>query len=490
MSVEFATSAPLLSGLRTKGATFYTVSTALNDIDRTMMDSNYVMTPSKFVCLNLPKWQRWSDTQSIFEEPENIGNPLTTDPNDIVPKMIQNYIENAIAISHNYRTDDSLQSIAESLWWKMMVRMGGMVLKDDEPLLVDGEEVPTFSEDTSQFDGAYSRLVVYAGDINVLNHITKMGQSYTEIFMHVPAQARMLEELRFSDPGFKLKVEQIPGVGEESPEYTVGLEDHPESNTKAVYDTVDLKYDFTPRNRLGVYFDELSTSTDEKDKVDGKDFEFNVVLVYYDIWNREHPDDKKTNLYGILFLDRFEDTGSGSYTIDTLNKYVPDAVTTGNGYAIRLNIKTSSNQAQTTSEVTINDYNSVSMELYMTALQGLNDVTDKYEESLSLYRDIQSKISSIYAMLPRITETSELTAKLNALQRQVESGQREERISNEDLFEVFSKAVDAASSSDKDINIQLISGQYEFEDGVPVVKDPSGNRWKWDSVNEKWTKIY
>ena len=126
----------------------------------------------------------------------------------------------------------------------------------------------------------------------------------------------------------------------------------------------------------------------------------------------------------------------------------------------------------------------------MTALQRLNDVTDKYEESLSLYRDIQSKISSIYAMLPRITETSELTAKLNALQRQVESGQREERISNEDLFEVFSKAVDAASSSDKDINIQLISGQYEFEDGVPVVKDPSGNRWKWDSINEKWTKIY
>ena len=491
MPAEFATSAPLLTGLRDKGATFYTVSTALNDIDKTLMDSNYVMTPSKFVCLNLPKWQRWADTQSIFEEPENIGTPLTTDPNVILPKIIQNYIENAIALSANYRSDDSLQSISEAMFWKMLVRMGGMKLKDDKPILVDGEEVPTYSEDTSAFEGNYQRVVVYSGDINVLNHITKMGQSYTEIFMHVPSQARMLEELRFTDPGFKLQLEQIPGPGEESPEYTIGLEDHPDSNTKAIYDTDDLKYDFTPKNRLGVYFDELSTSTDEKDKVDGKDFEFNVVLVYYDIWNREHPDVRKTNLYGILFLDKFTDTGAGSYTIDTLDKYVPDAVTTGNGYAIRLNIKTSSNQAQTTSEVSINDYNSVSMELYMTALQRINDITDKYEEALDLYKDIQSKMSAIYAIIPRITETSELEAKLTELQRQVQSNQQTERISNEDLFEVFSQAVEATKSTDKDVNIQYISGNYSFnKDGTPIVTDPEGSQWKWDASLSKWTKIY
>ena len=491
MSVEFATSAPLLAGLRSKGATFYTVSTALNDIDKTLMNSNYVMTPSKFVCVNLPKWQRWADTQSIFEEPENIGNPLTTDPNIILPKMIQNYIENAIAISHNYRTDDSLQSISESMFWKMLIRMGGMTLKEDEPLLVNSEEIPTYSEDTSLYDGDYKRVVVYTGDINVLNHITKMGQSYTEIFMHVPSQARMLEEIRFTDPGFKLQLEQIPEPGVESPEYTVGLEDHPESNTKAVYDTVDLKYDFTPRNRLGIYFDELSTSTEEKDKVDGKDFEFNVVLVYYDIWNRETPDDRKTNLYGILFLDKFVDTGSGSYTIDTLDKYVPNAVTTGNGYAIRLNIKTSSNQAQTTSEISINDYNSVSMELYMTALQRLNDITDKYENALSLLRQNEKKLSSIYSILPRITETSELSAKLDELERKVTSNQQTERISNEDLYNIFTKAVEATQSTDKDVNIQYISGNYTFlEDGTPVVNDPDGNKWKWDSSLSKWTKIY
>lgn len=314
------------------------------------------------------------------------------------------------------------------------------------------------------------------------------GQSYTEIFMHVPSQARMLEELRFTNPGFKLKLEQIPEPGVESPEYTVGLEDHPDSNTKAVYDTDDLKYDFTPKNRLGIYFDELSTSTDEKDKVDGKDFEFNVILVYYDIWNRENPDDKKTNLYGILFLDKFNDTGAGSYTIDTLDKYVPDAVTTGNGYAIRLNIKTSSNQAQTTSEISINDYNSVSMELYMTALQRLNDITDKYDESLSLFRTLNSKIATIYEMLPRITETSELESRLTLLEQQVKSNQQEYRISNEDLFKVFSDAVEKTQSTDKDVNVQLITGNYFFENGIPVVLDPDGNKWKWDSENSKWYK--
>lgn len=480
-----ATSAPLLTSLREKGSTFYTLSSFLNDIDKSQMNSNIVVTPSRFVCLNLPTWRRWANDQVMFEEPEHIGPPLTTDPNLIVPKMIQNYMENALALSYTERVDDSFQTISESLFWKMLIRMGAMRVKKTSTILKNGEEIPVYSEDMDAFGGEYKRVVTYASDINVLNHITKVGQSYTEIFMHIPSQAALLEKVHFVDPGFEFQLEQWPQDG--GPNYTVGLEDHPESNTYAVYDTDDKKYDFTIKNRLGLYWDEIEKSIDPTTK----DFEFNAILVYYDIWNREDTSTRKTNLAGILFLDKFTDTGAGSYTIDTLDKYVPNAVSTGNGYAVRLNIKTTSNQSQTTSEISINDYNSVSMELYMTALQRLNNVTDLYEQAIKTLLDIKPKVDNMYSMMPRITTNEDLQKQIDELKRKIESNQQTYRISNEDLFTVFSNAVEATKKSGQDINIQLISGNYIYDpkDGLPIVVDPDNKRWKWNETTQKWDKM-
>lgn len=480
-----ATSAPLLSGIREKGSTFYTLSSALNDMDKTQLDSNYVMAPSKFVCLNLPTWRRWANDQVLFEEPSNIGQPDTTNPNTIVPKVIQDYIENALALSYTERTDDTLTTISESMVWKMLVRMGAMKLKKSKDLLVNGENLPVYKEDLTAFDGKYNPVVVYASDINVLNHITKIGQSYTEIFMHIPSQAALMDNISFVDPGFKTKLELFPELG--GPEYTVGLEDYPQSNTKAIYDTEDKKYDFTQPNRLGVYWDEIQKSVDEKTK----DFEFNAVLVYYDIWNRNDESTRKTNLYGILFLDKFSDTGAGSYTIDTLNKYVPNIVSTGNGYSIRLNLKTTSNQSQTTSEVSINDYNSVSMELYMSALQRLNNVTDLYENAIKTLLDIKPKVDTIYGMLPRIASNEDLQKQITELGRKVESNQNEYRVSNEDLFTIFKQSIEATKNVNKDVNVQMVVGNYIYDknDSLPIVVDPQNNRWKWNTKINRWDKM-
>lgn len=483
----YATSAPLLGSLRSKGSTFYTVSTALNDLDKTQLNSNYVMAPSKFVCLNLPQWrQHLPNEQSIFEDPLNIGTPLQSDVNIILPKIIQNYIENGIALSYKERTDDTLQTVAESLFWKMSERLGAMTLRHTSDILKNGENQPVYEEDVDNYPKK-DPFVVYVGDINVLNHVTKMGQSYSEIFMHVPTQARRLEHIKFTDPGFTFNTELFPEDG--GPIETVGLDEW--DNSTALYDTADRKYDFTPRNRLGIYFDDILTTVEEKDKIDGKDFEFNTVLVYYDIWNRENPSSRRTNLYGILFVDSFKDNGAGSSKIETLNKYVPDAVTTGNGYVIRLNLKTTSNQSQTTSEVSINDFSSVSMELYMDALRRLNDVTDLYEQQISYYRNIDSKVSKIFEALPRLLNMEDQASKITELEKLVKTNQQTYRISNEDMFQVFSETVTATQTLGKPINVQMVVGNYQYDskDGLPIVTDPNNNRWKWNPDTEKWDKL-
>lgn len=495
MPTPYATSAPLLGALRSKGSTFYTVSSALNDIDKTQMNSNYVMAPSKFVCLNIPRWHKPSsdNEHTLFEEPENIGLPIITDPNTIVPKVIQNYIENALCISPTYRTDDTLQTPAEALFWKMMKRMHAIEFTKSGELLVNGEGIDVFKENAENYDGA-SPLVVYAGDINVLNHVTKMGQSYTEIFMHIPSQAKMLEDIKFTANALRYNSNLIPTEDslEYAPEYTIGLEDHIGAQVKAIYDTdaINLrKYDMT--NPLGIYFDDLFTQTDDKLNVDGKDFEFNAVLVYYDIWNRENPASKKTNLYGILFIDNFRDTGANTLTIETLNKYVPDAVTTGNGYAIRLNIKTTSNQSQTTSEVSINDYSTVSMELYMDALHRLNDVTDLYEQQISHFVNMSKKVDTIFDSLPRLLAISDNTEKIKELENLINSNQTGSRISNEELFECFKEVTEATKAYGKSVNVQLVAGNYMYDTatGLPIVVDPNNNKWRWNPNSQTWDKM-
>lgn len=395
MAKKYATSAPLLGKIRSVGSTFFTVSSTLNDIDKTQMNSNVMMAPSRFVCLNLPDWQNQPDQQHFFEDPRHIGQPIQTDANIIVPKLIQNYIENGLALTSSERKDDSLQTLAEAFFWKLMRRTGALKTEITRHIEVNSTELPVFAEPEEYSE--YKHLVVYASDINTLNHITRDGQSYTEIYMHVPTDATKLQTPEFIE---SQSISIKPTISGPSTEFTIGLEDHPNSNTSAIYDNELNQYTFNQIDKTGIWWDAIDAKKIEKSV--SEDFEFNVVLVYYDIWYKDNPSSKKTNLYGILFLDKFGDSGYGSQRIETANKYAPNSVSTGNGYAIRLNIKTTSNQAQVTSEISLNDYNSVSMELYSTALHRINDITDKYESALSTITELTERLQKLEMLIPRV----------------------------------------------------------------------------------------
>lgn len=476
-----ATSAPLLNPIREKGSTFYTFSSAINDIDKTLLNSDIKMAPSKFVCLNIPQWKRSDVEYSIFEEYENIGLPNQTNPNIVLPKVIQNYIENALAL---YKAPGgSLKTLSEPLFWKLMRRMGGLSLSENGTEIHNEIPYSIFNETNSQ-----ETLVKYVGDVNILNHVTKDGQSYSEVFLHIPQQASLVPNISWVDKGINFESNTFPT--EPGPYYTVGLEDHPTSNTKAIYDTEDSKYDIsTQKDKSGLYFDAIDYALSNELK---ESFEFNAILLYYDIWSEEDNTYRETNLYGILFVNDFNDHGSGSFIIPSFEKLAPSSSAAGNGYATRLIIKTTANTQQTTSEVTINDYSTVSMELYLSALQQLSKVTEKYDNFISLYSDTNPKIDQIMSMLDRIESNEDLQEKYKQLLSQTNRNQRESRISNEDLFELFNRTINEIKKSKiSDINIQYVSGNYYYDDvdGLPFIVDPENKRWKWDTEHKKWIKL-
>ena len=91
------------------------------------------------------------------------------------------------------------------------------------------------------------------------------------------------------------------------------MEDHRDDLSKAVYDdSLQRKYELgSDYQRLGLWFD--ADSMDQS----SEEFDFNAILVYYDVWNSQDPSTKVTNLFGILFMnDMSEDSagiGAGSF---------------------------------------------------------------------------------------------------------------------------------------------------------------------------------
>ena len=131
-----------------------------------------------------------------------------------------------------------------------------------------------------------------------------------------------------------------------------------------------------------------------------KDFEFNCILVYYDIYTREttsaiidydvyenpiygegeNTNILSTNLFGVLFLDNVE-TGeslSGG-KIPTFKKCRPNSVLNlnGNAYGFKINLKldVSPNDSTVKVETVISNSNTLSMDIYADALNEMSRIS-------------------------------------------------------------------------------------------------------------------
>jgi hypothetical protein len=150
-------------------------------------------------------------------------------------------------------------------------------------------------------------------------------------------------------------------------------------------------------------------------------FDFNAVLVYYDIEDI-NTGAKATNLFGILFLDNVEDTLNGGI-IPTLTKYKPNKITglNGNAYGFKINLKFDVN-TETASVVTaINEYSPFSMQLWIDALNTLQGASDTLTAQNAEIENIVNEIETIKGLLYNGTDLQELDQRITQIETQLEN---------------------------------------------------------------------
>jgi hypothetical protein len=146
-------------------------------------------------------------------------------------------------------------------------------------------------------------------------------------------------------------------------------------------------------------------------------FDFNVVLVYYDIVSQSNPNDRATNLYGVLFLDDVQQSTGGSF-IPRLTKYKPNKNTNinGNSYGFRINLRLDTNVEDTSVQASINDYNTFSMQLFSDALTELRNASDLLLTQIADISNLQAQIDGLQDLMLTQNSVDSLEARVATLE--------------------------------------------------------------------------
>lgn len=400
---DILSTVPLLRGLRTEGTTFYTFSSAVNDTILLFSNNeNIRMNFSKFVCLRLPNWENVAK-QRLYKNPldlESINDTNAVDDANqfFVKAYLQNYVENFCSHIDANRQDLTFSQFAEAAFWKSLQSVSNDLLAPSDDLLtlqliVDSEYQDLNNitrqkwKERDEATNTYTDIIQYVGDVNMLNHVKSNGKEYLEVYGHIPTNAGKTEDVLFKlNDGLDSNLAQVPATT--GTDWVNGQEDNylnasasDKTYAKAVYDTTDKKYNVnTDRDFLQIDWEDIESDQASTDKWNKGNFEFNAVLLYYDIFDKTDDTTRKRNLYGILLLDHFEQAAPTVESINSYKKYQPNANQAGNGFGFRFNLMFSNSTNQLTSDITINDYSTISMELYMEALQRLQTINDQYSQ--------------------------------------------------------------------------------------------------------------
>jgi hypothetical protein len=203
-------------------------------------------------------------------------------------------------------------------------------------------------------------------------------------------------------------------------------------NVEYVRNTLDgVSIDFDLANyKLASENAEIQVFSQFNDYVANRDFEFNAVLVYYDTYDPNNldstgaPIDFKTNLYGVLFLDRVQQDGL-EFKIPTISKYKPDPLNkvNGNSFSFKVNLKLDTSIEDTKTEKSINDYSTFSLELFTDVLTEFKNLQARYADQLLTIQQLSQDIESLKGLLLNTEDQNELNIRITNLETSLAENQ-------------------------------------------------------------------
>ena len=168
----------------------------------------------------------------------------------------------------------------------------------------------------------------------------------------------------------------------------------------------------------------ISTLEEFNSTPDANDFEFNCVLVYYDIYDPAVPTDSATNLFGVLFLDDVN-TDSGDIFIPRLKKYRPNPVTklNGNSYGFKINLKFDVDIDQTGVEQAINDYSPFSLSMFMDAMNVLQEASSTLNNSAVDFINLSNRVTNLENVTLSSSTSANLSRRITSLEQTLSANQ-------------------------------------------------------------------
>jgi len=207
--------------------------------------------------------------------------------------------------------------------------------------------------------------------------------------------------------------------------YILTKSDNSQSLTYVRSKLDSIGIDFDPNSYQSIISNpNISTLEEFNSTSTSADFDFNAVLIYYDIYDPANPNDVATNLYGVLFLDDVN-TSSGDIFIPRLQKHRPNPVTklNGNSYGFKINLKFDTDIDQTGVEQAINDYSPFSLSMFMDAMNVLQDASSTLNNTVVQFIDVSDRVSNLESLVLSTETSLDLSARIASLEQTIAANQ-------------------------------------------------------------------
>lgn len=303
----------LFNKLENNSGNFLMFSQYVEDLTRHNTNGDdWKIVPSKFIALNIEysKLDKYFTIDNLKETIDKTNSEIEVEPAEVetaedmnieLPKLFQNYYENACAFGKSKRGlgEEWTSSNAKHLFWYTMFNSN---------LLTEVTEV-------SENDGEikYIKEIVYTGDINMHSYNTHDGMGYGEIYCYIPANATKNSHPVLSSTNTTVVVNPD--------EYLMG------------FTTNDFLIGDYSKNYY--YNETYNIDLDTKKEFTDEIYTFNTIIVMYSIYSKENNTWKEmhSNIpMGIYLTGKFNDTELSN----TVTKHVTTSLDSGTSYGLRI----------------------------------------------------------------------------------------------------------------------------------------------------------
>ena len=452
---------PLVRIPQPMGGTMYAFASSARDMTRAFNSSDLNFEFSKYALLDLPDFTDSVNGSNTIDFELKLKQAsgqayIAGMPNVDFAQTFQNY---ALNMEELLLKDDDydpiiLQSDAEKIFFKWLSSLGAIdfITADSNQTLLGNY---TEKVNGNLASDNYDRVVKYLGTIDVENDVAYQGNTYHEVYINVPTSVGYTPTVLFKPSNYNTSATKLYAS-----DYIEGRagQTHPDPNINinTIVDAYALSsgpyYNIQTNatNSVGIQFDpsayeEINNSVDVKSLLDfakkGQKFNFNAILVYYDIYSQSIPANRATNLYGILILDDIQDSYGPGSKINEQIKYKPNEITglNGNAFSLKLNLKFNSSLDNVGVETSINDFTTFSMDLFMDTTTALENATELLIQANNRYGAVVDRLDAIENIVAAKENATALLSRIVSLEDSFQNASIQLADSNS-LLELITKA--------------------------------------------------